>query len=100
MVIERKPLASQHTIGVEQLTILTLFYSCGCVNSGLGDGSILIWCLTSGRVYHLDGHADAVVRVGFSHDGRFLASMDPEEKVAIWSTSVHLVLKYFIFTLA
>lgn len=58
------------------------------LSSGLDDGSIVIWYLTNGRAYQLDGHVDAVVDVCFSPDGRFLASMDPEEKIIVWCTTV------------
>lgn len=57
--------------------------------SGLEDGTVVIWHVTENRFRILNGgHSDAVTRVSFSPDGQYLASLDNEEKLIIWSTKV------------
>ena len=59
--------------------------------SGLEDGTVVIWHVTENRFQKLDGgHSDAVTRVSFSPNGQYLASLDNEEKLIIWSTQVLL----------
>lgn len=50
---------------------------------------MVIWHVTENRFQTLNGgHSDAVTRVSFSPDGQYLASLDNEEKLIIWSTKV------------
>ena len=52
---------------------------------------MVIWHVTENRFQKLDGgHSDAVTRVSFSPNGQYLASLDNEEKLIIWSTQVLL----------
>ena len=51
---------------------------------------MVIWHVTENRFQTLDGgHSDAVTRVSFSPNGQYLASLDNEEKLIIWSTEVY-----------
>jgi ribosome assembly protein SQT1 len=55
------------------------------VCSGGGDDTAYLWrCDTGETLFKLDGHADSVVSVCFSHDGRFIATgaMDGVIKVS------------------
>jgi WD40 repeat protein len=52
---------------------------------------VVIWHVTEKRFQKLDGgHSDAVTRISFSPNGQYLASLDNEEKLIIWSTQVLL----------
>lgn len=56
--------------------------------SGLEDGTIAIWHVTENRLQILSEHLDAVTCISFSPDGQYLATLDNEEKLIIWSTEV------------
>ncbi|XP_046460645.1 F-box-like/WD repeat-containing protein TBL1Y [Daphnia pulex] len=63
------------------------------IASGLEDGTVVIWHVTENRFQTLNGgHSDAVTRVSFSPDGQYLASLDNEEKLIIWSTKNWVII--------
>ncbi|MBI3272819.1 MAG: hypothetical protein HYZ53_27780 [Planctomycetes bacterium] len=47
----------------------------------------LVWLYIDGRGYHAGGHLQTIQHLGFSPDGRFLASASGEGKVLIWDVA-------------
>lgn len=60
--------------------------------SGLEDGTIAIWHVTESRLQILSEHLDAVTCISFSPDGQYLATLDNEEKLIIWSTENWVII--------
>lgn len=57
----------------------------GRVVSGGRDDSAYVWVMNSGQVlFECKGHKDSVCCVGFSHDGRYVASADLEGVIKVW----------------
>ncbi|KZS17864.1 Uncharacterized protein APZ42_015851 [Daphnia magna] len=62
------------------------------IASGLEDGTIAIWHVTENRLQILSEHLDAVTCISFSPDGQYLATLDNEEKLIIWSTENWVII--------
>jgi ribosome assembly protein SQT1 len=64
------------------------------VASGGGDDKAYVWDSTSGQLLkELPGHADSVVSIGFSHDGKYVASGGMDGIVNVSSMESENVIK-------
>lgn len=56
--------------------------------SGGGDDQAYLWSLSTGnRLFHFAGHTDSVIDVGFSADGRFVATASMDATVRVYNLS-------------
>lgn len=66
------------------------------VASASGDGTIVIFQIDNGMlVTRLEGHASAVMHIGFSFDGRLLVSRAHDGTIIVWSADSWEVLLRF-----
>lgn len=69
-------------------TALALSPNGGYAVSGLRDGMLSIWEITTSKeLRRLMGHSGAILAVGISPDGRFLASGGEDATIRLWSFS-------------
>ncbi|KAL5006127.1 hypothetical protein ScPMuIL_017285 [Solemya velum] len=58
--------------------------------SGGQDDHALVWSTTTGDVlFECSGHKDSVAHVGFSHDGKYVATGDLSGVIRVWETETH-----------
>ena len=57
--------------------------------AGASDAQVCLWDINTGELrYSLDGHADTVMALAFSRDGRRLASVSRDDVVAVWDVTI------------
>jgi WD40 repeat protein len=62
--------------------------------SGGGDDKAFLWNANNGEiVYELSGHTDSVSDVGFSFDGKYVATASYDSTVKVFETSTGKFLK-------
>ncbi|KAH3745340.1 glucose repression regulatory protein TUP1 [Pelomyxa schiedti] len=72
-----------------QCTSIAIAQSGNLIAASFADSSPTIWDLRTGNVLDtLDGHADSVYCVAFSHDGTKLASASIDKNVKLWAVRI------------